>query len=381
MTQIDISNIKKIKTNESAKASKSFNLSFLQKEIHLRGKKINDSKKERFYRQLGVLFFSGIDIGGALEIIIEGEKLSNVRQIYSKVLQDVINGEAFSKALFNTGFFSDYEYYSIKVGEESGRLQEVLSELAGFFELRSQQRRQLTGALSYPVLVMIVAIGAVIFMLNVVVPMFANVFQRFGGELPALTQNVLALSVWLKGHLLMCFIFIICTIALMVYIKRFDWFRKYSSSLLLKIPYLGELISNIIHARFCHSVSLLILSQVPLLDALDMVKKMIGFYPFKVAIENVENHIISGKHMYEGMAKQKVFDHRLVSITKVGEEINQVGQLYSKLYAQYTDEVKHMTGLLGNMLEPIMIVFVGMLVMVILIAMYLPLFQLSTNIY
>ncbi len=135
------------------------------------------------------------------------------------------------------------------------------------------------------------------------------------------------------------------------------------------------------HARFCHSVSLLTTAQVPLLDALDMIKKMIGFYPFREAVENVQQYIVNGKHMYEGMAKQKVFDHRLASITKVGEEVNQIGPLYSKLYAQYTAEVKHMTGMLGNMLEPLMIIIVGLLVMVILIAMYLPLFQRSTNIY
>jgi type IV pilus assembly protein PilC len=376
--------IRHLKTNKSIKAKsphKIFNFDFLQKDISFNRKKISDTKKERFYNQLGVLFASGIDLGGALQIVIEDEQSTTVKEIYSQILQDVITGAGFSEALYTTGHFSDYEYYSVKVGEESGRLQESLIELAGFFELRSQQRRQLTGALSYPILVMIVAIGAVIFMLNVVVPMFAGVFQRFGGQLPPITQKVLGLSKWLSGHLLICLIVIVAMIVFFLYIRKFEWFKKYSSYVLLRVPYLGKLISKIMHARFCHAASLLTLAQVPLLDALDMVKKMIGFYPFRVAIGNVQQYIVDGKHMYEGMAQQKVFDHRLVSITKVGEEVNQIGPLYSKLYTQYTAEVKHMTGLLGNMLEPLMIIVVGVLVMVILIAMYLPLFQLSSSIY
>ena len=108
---------------------------------------------------------------------------------------------------------------------------------------------------------------------------------------------------------------------------------------------------------------------------------MVGFYPVQKAIDTIRQYIQKGKHMYEGMQDQKIFDRSLLSITKVGEEVNQIGQLYSKLSAQYTAEVKHMTSVLGNMLEPVMIVFVGILVMVILIAMYLPLFQLSTTVF
>ncbi len=134
------------------------------------------------------------------------------------------------------------------------------------------------------------------------------------------------------------------------------------------------------HARFCHSVALLTLAQVPLLDALNMVKEMIGFYPMREAIEKMQQFIVKGKSMFEGISNQKIFEHRLVSLTKVGEEVNQIGQLYSKLYIQYTAEVKHMTSILGNMLEPVMIIFVGLLVMIILIAMYLSLFQLSTTV-
>jgi type IV pilus assembly protein PilC len=380
MMEIDVRDIKRSKPQVAKKSKKSFNLDFLQKDISFKRKKISDIKKERFYNQLGVLFSSGIDLGGAMQIIIEDEKSISVKEIYERILHDVISGAGFSEALYKTGHFSDYEYFSVKVGEESGRLQEALTELSSFFELRTQQRRQLTGALSYPVLVMVVAIAAVMFMLNVVVPMFAGVFQRFGGSLPPITQKVLGLSTWLKGHLIICIIILFLVIGFFLYIRKFEWFKRYSSYTILRIPYIGSLVSKIMHARFCHSVALLTMAQVPLLDTLDMVKKMIAFYPFREAIGNVQEYIVNGKHMYEGMTHQKVFDHRLVSITKVGEEVNQIGPLYSKLYSQYTAEVKHLTGMLGNVLEPIMIIGVGILVMIILIAMYLPLFQLSTNI-
>jgi len=188
----------------------------------------------RFYSQLGVLFSSGIDLGTALKIIIDDEPSQKCRKYFQSVFDDVLTGLSFSEALRSTGQFSDYEYYSVKVGEESGRLQEVLKELTDFFELRIQQRRQLTGALSYPIMVMIVAIGAVIFMLNVVVPMFAGVFQRFGGELPIITRKVLELSDWFSSHLLAILIVIIGIIFLIVYFRRFNWFKNYSSDSCLR---------------------------------------------------------------------------------------------------------------------------------------------------
>lgn len=381
MGEIDLKTIRKNTSQEKKhKSPTGLNLEFLKKDIKFFGKKFGDNKKEKFYSELGVLSSSGIDLSSALEIIIEDEQSESLKAIFKRIHEDVIAGSGFSEALYKTGQFSDYEYYSIKVGEESGRLMEVLAELASFYELRVQQKRQITGALSYPILVTFVAIGAVIFMLNVVVPMFEGVFQRFGGELPLLTRKVLELSHWMKTHLVTGLIFFPILVILFIYIKRFYWFRRYSSLFLLRIPFIGRFLSKLMHARFCHSTALLTTAQVPLLDALEMVKKMIIFLPFQEAITNVQKYIEKGKHMYEGMENQKIFDHRLVSLTKVGEEVNSIGPLYSKLYSQYTAEVKYMTSVLGNMLEPVMILIVGLLVMVILIAMYLPLFQLSTTI-
>ena len=379
--EIDIRKIQQQDRKKSQdKKGSSVNFDFLNRDIRLGSKKINDTKKERFYNQLGVLFSSGIDLGTALKIFIDDEQSAKIRKHFQAIFDDVLKGLSFSEALKKTGLFSNYEYYSIKVGEESGRLQEVLKELAGYFELRVQQRRQLTGSLSYPVMVMIVAIGAVIFMLNVVVPMFSGVFQRFGGELPLITKKVLDLSEWFSNHILTLLLVVAGIVFLIFYFRRFDWFKDLSSRVLLRIPFVGKLIRQLIHARFCHSMALLTLAQVPLLDALNMVKEMIGFYPMRTAIEKVQQFIVKGKSMFEGMSEQKIFDRRLVSLTKVGEEVNQIGKLYSKLYEQYTAEVKHLTSILGNMLEPVMIIFVGLLVMAILIAMYLPLFQLSTTV-
>ncbi|MGD2034791.1 MAG: type II secretion system F family protein [Bacteroidales bacterium] len=379
---IDIKEIREKKgSRKRGSKGKGMNFDFLNREISFRKKKISDIKKERFYSQLGVLFSSGIDLGSALQIFNEDKHSQSHKKIFSRVFDDVIGGMSFSEALKKTGQFSNYEYYSIKVGEESGKLHEVLGELADYFALRVQQRRQLTGALSYPVMVMIVAAGAVIFMLNVVVPMFAGVFQRFGGELPGITKKVLALSDWFSDHLFMIFLVIAGFATAIAYLKKHDWFKKYSALFVLRIPFLGRLTSRLMHARFCHSLSLLTLTQVPLLEALEMVKKMIGFYPFQEAIGNIQKEIEKGGQMHVSMSRQNIFEQRLVSLTKVGEEVNQVGQLYARLYKQYTDEVKHLTSVMGNMLEPVMILAVGLMVMVILIAMYLPLFQLSTTVF
>ncbi|MBN1953398.1 MAG: type II secretion system F family protein [Bacteroidales bacterium] len=353
------------------------NLAFLNKEISFSKTRLNDKKRVKFYNQLGVLTGSGIDLGSALQIVVEDEKAEKTKAIYQKIFDQVLRGKSFSEAVESSGEFSRYEFYSIKVGEESGRLQEILTELHNYYELKVQQRRQISGALSYPMIVLFVAIAIVYFMLRVVIPMFSGIFNRFGGEMPALTRKVLTISNWFSDNIFFLLIFIVGLILLLIYLKRYTWYQDYSSRLIMRIPFVGKLISKLVHARFCHSLSLLTLSQVPLIEALSMVKEMIRFYPMQVAITNIQESIRQGKSIYTGMKDQKFLDRSMVSLTKIGEEVNQIGPLYMKLYKQYTEEIKHMTSVLGNLLEPILILFVGIVVMIILISMYLPLFQMS----
>ncbi len=352
---------------------------FLNKDISLVGIQLNDKKKERFYSELNILFSAGIDIKTTLELIEEEQTKKADKELYNSISVAVINGGSLSEAIQATGKFSTYEYYSIKIGEESGRLPEVLDELAVFFSKKIKQKRLVMNALSYPLIVLMVAFGAIFFMMKFIVPMFADVFLRFGGELPYITQLIIKIS---KAFSLYAwyFIFSVCAVAVFFYTqKQKDWFRKISAAVLMKTPIFGNIINKIYLARFCHSMNLLISARTPLLQAIQLVQKMVGFYPIEYSLTHVELDVLKGEPLSLSLAKYPIYNKRLIALIKVAEEVNQLDLVFGKLAKQYTDEVEHQTSLIGSLIEPVMIIFLGVLVAVILVAMYLPLFQLSTS--
>lgn len=353
----------------------------LSHEITLWGKEMKDKKKEAFYSELTILLSSGIDIRTALDIIVEEQKTEADRNIFHSIKTDIIGGLGMADAIKKSGRFSAYEFYSLRIGEESGRLKEVMADLAVFFSKKIKQRRQLTSALTYPTLIVVTALVAVIFMLNFIVPMFVDVFKRFNGEMPALTKNIIALSGFFKAYIGYILLGIILLAGFLFSVRKTESFRAKSAAVLLRLPLFGKIVRKIYLTRFCQSMSLLLGTKTPMLRSLGLVKKMIGFYSFEKAIEVMEKDIMHGKLLHQSMERFDLFDTRIKSLVRVAEEVNQLEVIFSKLNNQYNEELEHQIGMLSSLLEPAMIVVVGGLVSVILISMYLPLFQLSSSIY
>jgi type IV pilus assembly protein PilC len=356
-------------------------LSVLNKDIRLGVGALKDRKKESFYSELHVLLSSGIDIRTALDIVVEEQTSEQDKKLFTTIKADVIGGAGLSDAIRETGKFSNYEYYSLRIGEESGRIKDVLSDLTIYFSKKIKQRRQLTSALTYPIMVMVTAILAVGFMLNYIVPMFMDVFKRFNGEMPALTRMIISVSTFFKAYTwLMLLVAITITVTLFA-VRKQEYFRARTSVLLIKMPLFGEIVKKLYLSRYCQSMSLLLSARTPMLRSLQLVRHMIGFYPFEKALEIMESDILHGKLLHQSMAQFDLFDTRIISLVRVAEEVNQLDLIFTRLNAQYSDELEHKISMLSSLLEPVMIIVVGVLVAVILIAMYLPLFQLSTSIY
>lgn len=353
----------------------------LSKEINLLGKEMKDKKKESFYSELTILLSSGIDIRTALDIIVDEQKSETDRNIFMSIKNDIVAGLGMAEAINNSGRFSAYEFYSLRIGEESGRLKDVMADLSLYFSKKIKQRRQLTSALTYPTLIVVTALVAVIFMLNFIVPMFVDVFNRFNSEMPALTKNIIALSGFFKAYLGYIILGIIILVGFLFSVRKTEYYRAKSAVILLKLPLFGKIVQKIYLTRFCQSMALLLGTKTPMLRSLGLVKKMIGFYSFEKAIGVMEVDILHGKLLHQSMSQFKLFDTRIISLVRVAEEVNQLEVIFSKLNNQYNDELEHQIGMLSSLLEPAMIVIVGGLVSVILISMYLPLFQLSSSIY
>lgn len=382
MAKLDLNKIAQSKKNivSTSKTSEKGSFDFLNRDIKMFGSGFSDKKKERFYSELTILFAAGVDIRSALELIEEEQTKEKDKQLFAQIKELIISGSSLSKAIEQTGLFTTYEYYSIQIGEESGRLTEVLTELSGFFSKKIQQKRQITSALSYPAVVFFASFGAIFFMMKFVVPMFADVFKRFKGELPYFTRVIIHISDLFSNYSLYMLLGM-ATLFIFLYSNRKSiWFRKYGAALILRTPIMKEMIRKIYLARFCQSMNLLISAKTPLVTAIDLVKKMVGFYPIEVSLETIQEDIMKGQSLHQSLAKFKIYNKRMISLIKVAEEVNQLDTMFSKLAKQYSDEVDYQTSILGSLIEPVMIIFLGLLVAIILVAMYLPLFQMSSTV-
>jgi len=354
---------------------------FFSKDISFSKPKMSDKRKEFFYSELKILFSSGVDIKTAIEIIEEQCTKKNDLELYSGLKTRIVEGASLSEAVHVTGLFSNYEYFSLQIGEESGKLTEVLQALHTFYDNKIKQTRKLVNSFSYPVMVLIMAVSAVAFMMHFMVPMFVDIFLRFDAELPAITQVIVNISNAFSAYAGV-FFFLIASLAIgYIAFRKHPRFRSITAGLVLKIPLIGGLVRMVYLQRFFQAMALLISARTPMLRAIQLVKNMVNFQTLETSLSEIEADILQGKLLHESMKRTGFFDMRIVSLIKVAEEVNKLDTIFSNLEQRYSEELEHKVGMLSNMLEPLLIIFVGILVAVILVSMYLPMFQLSTAIY
>jgi type IV pilus assembly protein PilC len=374
--------LKKFKRQPDEQVVKPINklTDFLNKDITFFKSKLSDKKKEAFYLELSILLIAGVDIKTSLELIEVEQPKEKDRMLFKKIKEQIINGSTLSEAIRESDQFTPYEFFSLQIGEESGKIGQVLKELAAYFQKRIKQRRQVVSALTYPSIVLFASAGAVFFMMSFIVPMFADIFKRFGGDLPFLTKIILNISDVIRQYFLI-FLFLFLAVVCGLYQQREKvWFRRISAAIMLRLPLFGEIIRKIYLARFCHSMTLLIGSKVSLLRAISLVKQMISFYPIEVSLTSIEKSILRGDTLHSSLGQFSIYHKRMVSLIKVGEEVNQLDDFFDKIAKQYSEDVEHQTALISSLIEPFMIIFLGLVVGLILIAMYLPLFSLSNSI-
>jgi type IV pilus assembly protein PilC len=345
----------------------------------LGGKELPNKKKEAFYLELGSLLQAGINLKSSLELIVEDQKKEVDKKLFSTILQDVLNGLPLSKSLQKSEKFSLYETYSLQIGEETGKMIEVLKDLAKFYQNKIKQRRKIVSSLTYPIVVLLASLSAIFFMLRVIVPTFGHVFKRFGGKLPWITEKIIELSHFMEDYSIKVAVISIASCALLYAFRKTERLRQFTSRLLLKMPLAGNIIQKIYLARFCNSMRLLISSHLPLLRAIALCRQMIAYYPIEVSLKHVEEDIMQGCTLHQSLRKFSVYPSKMIQLIKVGEETNQLDYFFTKIAEQYMEEVEYKTSTLSSVMEPLIIIFLGLMVGVILIAMYLPLFEMSNT--
>lgn len=358
--------------------NKGASASFLQKEITLFNKAFGNRIKEDFYTELGVLLKAGIPLKDGLELIENSQRKPQNKAVLNIVSKEIVSGKSISEALKNHKEFTEYEYYSVKIGEETGTLALVTEQLGIFFARKNEQRRNLISALTYPVIILSTAVLVVAFMLRFVVPMFQDIFKQQNVELPAVTKFIIGLSEFVgKYGLLILLVFGALIVSKSLFNKK-EAFKMAKDKVILRLPLIGNFVKLVYLSQFTQAMSLLSASKVPVVNSIQLVKQMIDFYPLQMALENVERQIFIGKSLSKSLGQQKFFDEKMVALVKVAEETNQTEFIFERLNMQYNTQVQQKSKMLSTIMEPFIILIVGILVGIILIAMYLPMFKLSS---
>lgn len=266
----------------------------------------------------------------------------------------------------------------MRIGEETGRVDESLRFLADYYHKRVEQRRLVTGAISYPLIILVTAIVVLVFMITVIVPMFEQVYARMGGELPGITRWIIGFSKNFPTYLLIGIFVIIVLVGYFGLNGKSDSTRSFLSRLVLKMPFVGELIRKNYQARFCKLLYLLCSSEVPLLQGIGMLKDIITFYPYQRSFDVICEGLKRGEFFADKLGEfPRIYDRKLYTLVRVGEETNRLEDMLQKQGEDLTRELEHKLKQLGNLLEPVLIMGVGGLVAIVLISMYLPMFRLG----
>lgn len=366
----------KLKQKTNHKSSDT--MSFLKKDIQLFTPTFSNKIKEDFYTELSVLLNAGVSLKESLELIEKTQKKETIQQKINAINYDVVMGKSLSLAIKKQKHFTDYEYYSIKIGEETGTLSKVCEQLGSFFTQKNEQRRNLVSALTYPAIILSTAVLVVIFMLQYVVPMFQDIFEQQGIDLPQITKLIIKASEFLNNYgWLLLFVFVSLFIFQSYLFKR-KKFKVIKDNLVAHIPFVGNFIKTIYLSQFTQAVALLISSKVPMLNSIQLVKRMVAFYPLQQALQIVEEELLKGVSLSKALSKHALFNDKMIALIRVAEETNQTEFIFERLHNQYNTQVQQQSKMLSTLMEPFIILFVGILVGVILVAMYLPMFKLSS---
>ncbi len=371
---IDIGQIQRKATTTSIKKSPSFSLT---KREYFVSRKLNSKKKAFIYKDMATLLKAGIDFKTTLTIIRDQQKNEYTKNIIDQLLVNVVKGKAFYEAMELSGNFTPYEIFSVKIGEETRRLDSILEELQKYFNRKLKLRKQIISILTYPAFILALTLATLYFMLTYVVPLFESVFHQFNRELPTLTRYVISLSENFNIILIVFLFTIGCAIFIFQKVKKQPAFQKGFTGLILKIPFFGKLVKEIYITRFCQSMALLLVSKTSLVESIGLVRKMIAFYPIEQALDVIEKDISKGITLGDSLSKFKIFDTNIISMVKIAEQVNQLDEMFLTLGNHYDAEVEHKTKVMGTVIEPMLILFIGGIVGVIMVAMYAPMFDLS----
>ena len=354
--------------------------SFLNTEINLRsGLKPKDFII--FLRQFATLISAGILLVESLDLLAEQTTNPRLKAILEDLSTEVQEGSPLSVSMSkHPAVFPNLLIQMIQSAEVSGRLEEVLEQMANYYEKQYRNKQKVTTAMTYPIVVGVLALVITAFLLIFIVPIFGEMFASFGSELPAITQMVLGLSQWFQKYWVLILVFLLATIFLLRYLSQRDKMAYSFDYLQLKIPIIGMFLQKTILARMTQTLSSLLNSSVPILQALDVTSQVVDNRVVEEVLLAAKKDVEQGESLAKPMEAHWFFPNLIIQMIKVGEASGSLDEMLKKASDIYEQEVEEASEKLQSLIEPLLIVFLSVIVGFIVLSIVIPMFGLFEQI-
>ncbi len=347
---------------------------------HLLKKKVRNLDITIFTRQLATMIKAGVPLVQSFEIVADGLDNPAMREVVLGIKSQVEGGSSFAQALASHPQYFDHLFCSlVESGEQSGALETMLDRVAIYKEKSEVLRQKIKKAMKYPIMVVVVAVVVTIILMVKVVPIFQDLFNSFGAELPAFTQWVVNMSMWMQHYWWMMILMIFVTIfSLRHSYKNSAAFRSRLDKLSLKLPIFGDLVYKSIIARYSRTLSTTFAAGVPLIDALAFTAGATNNVVYHDAVLKIRDQIATGEQLQFAMRASQLFPSMANQMVAIGEEAGALDAMLDKVATHFESEVDNAVDGLTAMMEPLIMAVLGVLVGGLVVAMYLPIFQMGS---
>mgnify|MGYP001076467867 CR=1 FL=1 len=327
-------------------------------------------------RQFSTMIRAGLPLIEVLNILSEQCDKVELKNTLATVQKDVESGSSLTEALQkHPRVFNMFYISMVRAGEAAGMLDAILDQVAGYLEKTVALQRKIRSAITYPATVSVIACAITVFLLVRVVPVFEGIFEDLGGDLPLVTRITLGMSYFIQHHYLIIIGIIAAVVIILTQWRRTAHGRKALDSLKLRLPVFGPLFLKVAIARFSRTLGTLIKSGVNILSALDIVAKSSGNVLIEEAVYRTRSSIQSGESISKPLVESGVFPVMVTRMIDVGERTGALETMLSKIAEFYEDQVDNTVASLTSLIEPILIVFLGVVVGFIVISMFMPMFE------
>jgi type IV pilus assembly protein PilC len=341
--------------------------------------KVSSKDLQVFTQQFSTLVSSKLSLSKSMEIIISEQKNKVFKEALRSIAKRVNEGNSLHESFARyPKIFDRFFCQMVKVGEKSGQIDIIFTKLNQFLKRSETLKQKLISSLSYPLIIVLITIIAIVFLMVFVVPEFQEIFKNRDTKLPWITEQVISLSNFIRAYYwLIPILLILIPVTINYSYKKKEGYR-FLSKLVLNIPLFGNWLKNVYIAKMTMILSTLLDAKVSLIEALEIAKNSMKNYLFEKELKRMIQYTSKGERLSTSISKSSVFPEMIVQMLSVGEETAQIHKMLQEVSDYYQSEVDHLSERFTSLLEPIMIVGLGLIVAVIVIAIYLPMFDLGS---